>query len=297
LQRFPEIERPVGEGDGPYRGPNRVTQISADFHNHCKTVCAGDVEPKLIVTNAETAVPGLDQRVPEQGRTTGKSGTPTGVAKQIKDRRVIVRDEPRHINGRSVALEIKTGQAGTALERTVSDVIDAAWNRDVAQVKATREHISTNTGNAGGDCDVCQAGAVLERVVSDVREATRHYEAGQAGAVTKRIITDAGDAVRNRDVRQVGAVKERIISNVGDAVGNRDVSQAGAVTKRVVSDATLPGIVTLARLEQPEKTSTPILVTPLGIVTLVRPSQPVNAESPMLVTLPGIMTFVRLVQL
>ena len=51
---------------------------------------------------------------------------------------------------------------------------------------------------------------------------------------------------------------------------------------------TLPGIVTLVRLVQPENASWPIDVTLSGIVTLVSPVQPENAESPILVTLPSV---------
>jgi hypothetical protein len=56
--------------------------------------------------------------------------------------------------------------------------------------------------------------------------------------------------------------------------------------------ATLFPIVTLVRLEQPEKALAPMLVTPSGMVMLARLVQLEKADSPMVVTLLGIVNMV-----
>lgn len=56
------------------------------------------------------------------------------------------------------------------------------------------------------------------------------------------------------------------------------------------------GMLTLSRLVQSSKASSPILVTPLGMVTEVRLEQPENAKIPTVVTPLGMVTEVRLEQ-
>ena len=60
---------------------------------------------------------------------------------------------------------------------------------------------------------------------------------------------------------------------------------------------TLLGMVTEVRLLQSRKASEPMLVTLFGMVTEVRPRQYWKALSPMLVTLLGMVTEVRLLHL
>ena len=155
MKGFAEIERTVGEGAGLERNPNGLCQIGADFDLNGEIVYVGDVESKLIVGDAKTAVIGLNLWVPQHRRKTGKNGTPTASARQIIHRRVSIENIWRKGNGRGVARKINARE-GALRKRRRCDAGDAAGNRDAGQsgaasVRDIGDGGDRQPGNGGWD--------------------------------------------------------------------------------------------------------------------------------------------------
>jgi hypothetical protein len=76
-----EIKQTIGQCEALQRSPAVCArEISAGFHDERKIGWASDVEPELIAAHTEIAVAGLDHRIPQYRRTTGKRRTPAGGA-------------------------------------------------------------------------------------------------------------------------------------------------------------------------------------------------------------------------
>ena len=105
------MEQAIGECESLDGCPNGVGQIGAGFHHDGGVGRAGDVESKLIVTDAEAGAAGLNERVPRHGRKTGigRKLSPACGARQIRGGRVLVLLEHGGIRVGSVALEKDAG--------------------------------------------------------------------------------------------------------------------------------------------------------------------------------------------
>src|ERR1700722_10669837 len=72
--RIAEINRAVGQRNGPDWCPDGIGQIGASFHHDGNVGYASDVEAELIVAHTETWPAGLDERAPKHGWKPSISG-------------------------------------------------------------------------------------------------------------------------------------------------------------------------------------------------------------------------------